>query len=134
LAEADRQIAAEDKAARDRRVRERAMRLQGEARRVDAGHALGLSTGSAAQRWKLDELVAEWTRLLGPVPPKRDLYLPTTFTPVPVLARSAADDERLQLLETQIYQLVEACHKNGTLPPNVRAKDLPLPKEKEAAA
>jgi len=131
--EARRQLEAEARAAFERRVDERALALQGQSQRIVAGNDLGISSAPGAQRWKLDELVARRTQLRGNVPPRRGRLETGPIVPVPVVARSAAEDQELQLLDQQIYQLVQQCHQNGTLPRNVKAEDLPLKAEPVAA-
>jgi hypothetical protein len=79
--EADQQIAAEDKAARDRRVKERAIRIMGEAQRVAAGQT---RPGLAEMRAELEAL---------------DARQPWSL--------SAADDARRDWLRQEIFDLTK---------------------------
>jgi hypothetical protein len=112
MAEARRQLEAEAAEAFDRLVKERAIRLQGEAGRIVRG-AMDFPHTAADRKAKLDELLAREAQL-SPPPPVRlpgQEYLsqaPRVF--------SAAEEAELVEVRNLIFELSKRCRQDGTIP------------------
>lgn len=117
-AEAERRVAAQEKAARDRLIREIAISLQGEAHRVDSGRQ-NCPPEAGSRKWSLDEKRKRLAEL-DPPAPIRNRFVTEFVQPVPVV-RAAAEEAEIDQLRAEIATLevlVRQDERAGLLQPD----------------